>query len=185
MIGIIITEEMRQQAKIETKKRDSFIKHHFEVNHLSKNERDEIGFLGEFACCILFGIDWKKNIRDNYLTIDNFDLIIKKFRVDVKCETVPYNYAQKILTRSIKDDELYGRRLINEGQFNILNKYDIVIFSLFIRDRIDIWYPIGYLETKIILTNYQPTFQRSDGGSYPFSGSPVPTSILKPINNLL
>ena len=41
------------------------------------------------------------------------------------------------------------------------------------------------LETKIILDNYQPTYKRPDGGSYPFPGSPVPTSILKPLSNLL
>ena len=176
---------MRDRAKIETKKRDAFIKHHFEVNHLSKDERDEIGFLGEFACCTLLGIDWKENIREDYYTIDSFDLKVKGFKVDIKSETVPDSYADKILNGSIKDDELYGRRLIHRGQFNLLNKYDIVIFGLFFRDKIDYWHPIGYLETKIILDNYLPTFIRPDGGSYPFAGSPVPTSILKPIKEFL
>ena len=45
------------------------IKHHSEVGHLSYEERDVLGFLGEFACCELLGINWKDNIRENYLTI--------------------------------------------------------------------------------------------------------------------
>jgi len=181
---IRITDEMRVQAKIESKKRNNFIKHHFEVNHLTFDERDQLGFLGEFACCKFLGLDWKKNIRENYLTIDDFDFIIKNKRVDVKTETVPNNYAQRILSNSIEDDELYGRRLINKGQFNLLKKYDIVIFSLFIRNQLDYWYPIGYTDTKIIIDNYPPTYKRPDGGNYPFSGSPVPTSILKPLIEL-
>lgn len=185
MKGIPITKEMREQAIIESKKRDSFIKHHFEVKHLNKNERDEMGFLAEFACCTFFNIDWKKNIRENYLTIDDFDLKVKNYVIDVKSETVPYKYAQKIINGLIDDNELYGRRLINEGQFQLLKKYDIVIFSLFIREKTDIWYPIGYLETKIIIDKYPPTSKRPDGGIYPFAASPVPTSLLKPITDLL
>lgn len=182
---VLITEEMKKQAAVESKRRDSFIKHHFEVEHLSYNQRDQLGFLGEFACCSLLGIDWKENIRDNYLTIDDFDFTIKGLKADVKTETIPYKYAQKILKKTISDNELYGRRLINKGQFGLLNKYDIVIFSLFIRNKTDYWHPVGYLETKIILEHYPPTNKRPDGGNYPFSGSPVPTSKLKPVTNLL
>ena len=181
---IKITDEMRKQAIIESKKRNNFIKHHFEVNHLSFNERDQLGFLGEFACCEFLGIDWKKNIRENYYTIDDFDFIINKKKVDVKTETVPYSYAQKIISGSIRNDELYGRRLINKGQFSLLKKYDLVIFSLFIRNQLDYWYPIGYIDTKTIIDNYPPTYKRPDGGNYPFPGSPVPTSILKPLSEL-
>ena len=181
---IKITDEMVKYASDESKKRNPYIKHHFEVQHLSSDERDILGFLGEFACCELFDIDWKENIRENYLTIDDFDFKINNLKVDVKTETVPYNYAKKILDGSIDDNKLYGRRLINEGQFNLLKKYDIVLFGLFIRDRLNEWYPIGYIETKKILENYLPTFNRPDGGKYPFSASPVPTSILKPIKDL-
>ena len=54
-----ITPEMRLQASIESKKRDMHIKHHFEVAHLTHEERDEVGFLGEFACCTLLNINWQ------------------------------------------------------------------------------------------------------------------------------
>ncbi|WP_242133386.1 hypothetical protein [Aestuariivivens marinum] len=175
---------MRAYSVSESKRRDSYIKHHFEVGHLSYQERDQLGFLGEFACCQFLGIDWKDNIREDYLEIDSYDFIVKGLKADVKSETIPYSYAQKILSGQIKDNELYGRRLINKGQFSLLRKYDIVIFSFFIRNQLDYWYPIGYLEANIILNNYPPTFKRPDGGRYPFPGSPVPTSLLKPILNL-
>jgi hypothetical protein len=180
-----ITEEMKAQASNEAKKRDAYIKHHFEVGHLSYDERDQLGFLGEFACCALLGIDWRSNIRENYYNIDDFDFIIKGKKADVKTETLPFNYAKKIIDKKITDNELYGRRLINKGQFSLLKKYDIVIFSFFIRNQLDFWYPIGYLDTNTIINNYPPTFKRPDGGNYPFPGCPVPTSILKPFTDLL
>ncbi|MFD3408903.1 hypothetical protein SKC37_09565 [Aquirufa sp. HETE-83D] len=175
---------MRKQATLESTRRDAFIKHHFQVSHLTHQERDELGFLGEFACCDALGIDWKNNIRENYLTIDDFDFVVNGKRIDVKSETVPANYATKILNKTIKDDELYGRRLINKGQFSLLSKYDLVIFGMFIRDQVDYWHPIGFIETKVIIEKYPPTYRRPDGGNYPFPGSPVPTSILQPIENL-
>ncbi|GAB3508987.1 hypothetical protein [Emticicia fontis] len=141
---ILITEEMKTQAAIEAKRRDSFIQHHFEVNHLTYDQRDEIGFLGEFACCNALGIDWKANIRENYFTIDDYDFIVKGNRIDVKTETLPLNFAQKIISRQITDNELYGRRLINKGQLSLLTKYDLVIFGLFIREDLNYWYPLGY-----------------------------------------
>jgi hypothetical protein len=180
-----ITTEMKAQASVEAKQRDAYIKHHFEVKHLTHSERDELGFLGEFACCTLLGIDWKRNIRDNYYTIDNYDVVINGKKSDVKTETVPTSYAKKIISRTINDDDLYGRRLVNQGQYNLLNKYDIIIFGLIVRNNLDYWYPIGFIETSIIINNYPPTTKRPDGGHYPFAASPVPTSILKPFSDLI
>jgi hypothetical protein len=176
---------MRSRARVESIRRNSHINHHFEVNHMTSEERDDLGFLGEFACCELLGIDWESNIRDNYLTIDDFDFSVGGKKIDVKTETLPVDYAKRILKKEISDDDLYGRRLINSGQFSLLNKYDIVIFSLFARGHLDYWFPIGYLETKDILESYKPTINRPDGGRYPFSASPVPTSILKPVTDLI
>jgi hypothetical protein len=183
--NVKITDRMRSRARIESIRRNSHIRHHFEVDHMTSEQRDDLGFLGEFACCELLGIDWESNIRDNYLTIDDFDFNINGKKIDVKTETMPVNYAKRLLKGEILDNDLYGRRLINKGQFNLLNKYDIVIFSLFAREHPDYWFPIGYLETKHILENYEPTIDRPDGGRYPFPASPVPTSILRPISDLM
>ncbi|MFP3832491.1 hypothetical protein [Chryseobacterium sp. SIMBA_028] len=185
MIKVRISDEMKAQAKIEAQKRDAFIKHHFEVDHLSPEERDELGFWGEFACSTALQQDWKQNIRENYLTIDSYDIIVNGKRTDVKTETVPEGFARKILSKEIDDDKAYGRRLINKGQFDLLSKYDLVIFGLFIREFPEVWYPLGYLETKIITDQYLPTYDRPFGGRYPFPASPVPTSLLKPFNDLL
>lgn len=183
--GIIITDEMRKRAEEEAKKRNPHIHHHFEVSHFTSLERDIIGFLGEFCACEMLGIDWRRNIRENYIDIDNGDGVCKKGIFDVKTETVPRKNAGKILNYSIGDNELYGRRLINKGQVSLLQKYNIVIFGLIIREEQDKWYPIGWLETDYILNNYSVTYLRPDGGNYPFPALPIKTSDLKPIEQLI
>jgi hypothetical protein len=92
--------------------------------------------------------------------------------------------AIRIINKTIKDNELYGRRLINKGQFGLLSKYDYVFFSLFIRENMDYWYPIGFIESEIIRNDYPVTYNRPDGGTYPFPASPVPTSLLKSYEKL-
>lgn len=180
-----VTTDMKERAKAESLRRNPHINHHFDVNHLTGEERDIIGFLGEFACCELLKINWKDNIRDNYLTIDNFDLVVNNKKADVKTETIPLKYLNLIVDKKINDNELFGRRLINQGQVILLPKYDIVIFGAFERGNYDYWYPIGYLESKYILENYQITNNRPDGGKYPFSALPIKSSELKSINDLL
>lgn len=184
MQRVSITQEMRQRAAAESDRRNAHIRHHFEVSHLTGQERDQLGFVGEFACSTFLGMEWKDNIREDYLTVDDYDFIFNGHRIDVKTETVPYTYAMSILQGKIKDDGLYGRRLIHQGQFNLLYKYDKVIFGLCIRNQMDYWYPIGYMDTADIINDFPPTSQRPDGGKYPFPGSPVPTSMLKPLDEL-
>jgi hypothetical protein len=70
---INITDEMIQVAEREAMKRDKYIRHHFDVKHMNRKERDIVGFLGEFAASELLGNDWKKMIRKSYETIDNGD----------------------------------------------------------------------------------------------------------------
>lgn len=185
MHQIEITDEMRSQAKVESSRRHDYITHHFEVNHLSGGERDEIGFLGEFACCELLGKNWRENIRDSYVEIDEFDIHYNNYKIDVKTETVPFRYAIEITTRRINDDGVYGRRLINENQWNLLDKYDYVIFGLFVRNKYNLWFPIGYRDTKYLLENYKPSRERPYGGYYPFSASAIKTSDLFPIIQLI
>ena len=180
-----ITDEMKAHAKIEAGKRDPHIHHHFDVNHLTGEERDIIGFLGEFALCELLGIDWKGNIREDYLTIDNFDISHKNKLIDVKTETIPEAYISSIISHTIIDDDLYGRRLIHSGQVSLLSKYDIVLFGAFKRGDYSEWHPLGYLESSYILKNYSVTNKRPDGGFYPFSALPIKTSELKRIGDLL
>lgn len=152
MTSVGFTKEMIDAAQAESEKREHHIKHHFEVAHFSSDERNQIGFLGEFCFCQLMGEDWRQNIRDNYLTID--------------------------------DDAIYGRRLYSEGQFNLLKKYDVVVFGLTIREENNAWYPIGFISARDIQTHYTPTRFRPDGGRYPSPGAPIRTSELRPIEAL-
>lgn len=182
---IVVTDEMKRVAKTEAHRRNPYITHHFEVKHFSKEERNVVGFLGEFAACALFGIDWRRNIRDDYVTIDTGDIQVGTAIIDVKTETVPKWALQKIVTRQIDDDGPYGRRLINENQVPLLHKYDYVLFSGFLRNDLSYWYPFGYVATDYVLQNYSVTTERPDGGTYPEAAMPVRTSSLRNVIELM
>lgn len=186
-MAITITNEMRTRAVLEAEKRNPYIKHHFNVEHLTDKDRDIIGFLGEFACCEYLGIDWKNNIRENYLTIDDGDIKSGNMIFDVKTETLPNDYPHRyfhnVFNRIIDDDKPYGRRLIVEGQVGLLEKYDIVIFGAFVRDKYDKWYALGYLETSFILKNYCVTKKTPFGSEYPEAALAIRTSDLKNVND--
>jgi methyl-accepting chemotaxis protein len=160
-MGIEITNEMIERAKQEADKREKYIEHHFSVEHLTDDKRNIIGFLGEFACCELLGVDWKKNIRSDYLTIDSGDINIGDYLIDVKTETIPQPYFNEVFNRRINDDKAYGRRLITEEQIPLLAKYNIVIFGAFVREKYNKWYALGYLETSYI-TNMEERIKAMD-----------------------
>ena len=185
IVMIEFSNEMIEESIKQAKKREPFIRHHFELSHFSGEERNKIGFLGEFACCEFFGIDWKQNIREDYLTIDDFDFSIKHLKVDVKTETVPSSLINSILKGEINDDEPWGRRLINKGQVPLLNKYDVVIFGLIDRNNRSGWYPIGYMTTKNILENYSIQTKMPFGTkNYPSPAMAIRTSELKSLSLL-
>lgn len=183
MSRIKITEEMKLVARQESNKRESFIKHHFKPKHSSLMKTNEVGFIGEFCFCEFLGLDWRKNIRSDYKTIDNYDLVFNSKRIDVKTETIPHHYATKLLNNTIKDDDKFGRRLYSSGQFKLLEKYDYIVFGLIIRNTEDFWYPLGFTSAGYILKNYRPTLERPDGGAYQSPGAPIKTSSLQPIRN--
>lgn len=189
-MGIVISDEMRSYALSESHRRSDYIKHHFGVGHLTPEETDQIGFLGEFACCELLGIDWRENIRENYYSIDSGDITIinektgKKIVIDVKTETIPQPYFDYVLNRTIKDNEKYGRRLINKQQKNLLQHYNYVVFGGFARDNYDEWHPFGYLRTDIILNSYKVTNYAPFGGKYTSPALPIKTSDLWRVNRL-
>lgn len=177
-----ITESMRQRAALEADRREPFIEHHFEVDHMAGNERNIVGFLGEFACCECLGIDWQNNIRDNYLTIDSGDIHIGNLVIDVKTETIPGHYCDRVVERTIDDDVTYGRRLINEEQVPLLDHYDYVIFGAFKRGDLSTWYPIGCIRTRKALNEYTIATDSPNGIHYPKPGLPIRTSDLHDIS---
>lgn len=184
-MGIRITDEMREYAQVEGGRRADYIRHHFGVDHLTPEETDMIGFLGEFACCEMLGIDWRGNIRENYYSIDSGDIKINDIVIDVKTETIPQPYFDAVINRRVGDDEIYGRRLINQGQVHLLEHYNFVVFGGFVRDRYTTWYPFGYMDANYILDNYEVTDNAPFGGVYTSPALPVRTSELGRINRFI
>lgn len=191
MFKIEITEDMYNRAVIESKKRNPYINHHFELGYFSGEKRDLIGFLGEFACCKMFGIDWRENIRDNYYSIDNGDIVLNGNIIDVKTETLPFAFLQKLLTGTINDDKPYGRRLINNEQIPLLRKYSAVIFGAFSREDCQnnkfphIWYALGYAYVNEDLCRYSATKRTPFGTEYPTPVIPYKTSELRDVCELI
>ena len=180
---ITITDEMKKYAKLESKKRESYIKHHFTTSHFSNMQSNEIGFLGEFAICTYLNIDWKKNIRLDYKTIDTGDGKINNKVFDVKTETIPGFFLKKLLSNNLKDTEAYGKRWINVDQASLLRKYDIIIFGAFNRDDTSYskWYPLGWVKVEQ-LKNFKATKDSTKKKST--AAIKVPHSMLKPMNLL-
>lgn len=102
---ITITKEMIKSAEEETNKRSPYIKHHFNLNYMSSEERDQISFLGEFACKQALGLDWKASIRDSYEILDSGDIISAKGNIDIKTETIPFKYLDKLIKGKYEDDK--------------------------------------------------------------------------------
>lgn len=57
---IKFTSEMIEESIKQTIKRKDFITPNFKNPKMTQEQSDQIGFLGEFACCEFMGIDWKK-----------------------------------------------------------------------------------------------------------------------------
>lgn len=186
---ILITQEMLDAAQNEVNKRNSFLHPHFNLRYLNENTRQIIGFLGEFACQTYLNIDWRINIRPNYIRPDDYDFIHNDQRVDVKTETLPnQNLVNIVSTRTIDDDIPYGRRLIVEGQYLLLSHYDTVMFGCFLRPNNSDWnpvgmhwHPIGMVTTRHILENYTPTQRTPFHRIYPQACVNIRTSELQDI----
>ena len=191
--GIRITEEMKQRAKDESEKRESDIRHHFRTESFTQEKTDQIGFYGEFAFREILDIDWRKGIRENYKTIDSNDLIVNGWSIDVKTESIPENFIWKVLDKSIRDNDWYGRRLFHTGQRNNLEKYDIIMMGSVKRESIftddAVWFPIGWIYANEI-ENYPsgkkgPLHHSSKKPIiYPIPGFQITTNHLKPVSEL-
>lgn len=187
MIGI--TEEMFDTATQEVRRRGNYLNPHFNLNYLDEQTRQIIGFLGEFACQEYLGLDWRDNIRDNYLVADDYDFIFNGQRVDVKTETIPSEVVlNQVVNRTINDNVAYGRRLIHQNQFiNNVPNYDSILFGCFLRPNYTrwspigkYWYPIGRISCEYILENYNAPAQKPFGvGTYPFPCVNIRTSELE------
>lgn len=184
-MSIIITDEMRKAATREAQRRDPKINHHFELDYMTGEKRDEISFLGEFACKECLGLDWREGIRDNYETADHGDILLPNTTIDIKTETIPYEILMHLLKGEVDDDKPYGRRLITKNQIPLLQNYDYIVWGAFSRNSDKLWFSLGYLETSYILEHYSETTDTPFGGKYPVSCLNIRHSELKNINGLI
>lgn len=174
---IQITQDMLFAAHNEVSRRNNYLNPHFNLGYMNEMTRQIIGFLGEFACQEYLGINWRANIRQDYLRADDYDFIHRGQRVDIKTETLP---KQEILIsvsqRTINDNVAYGRRLITQAQYPLLQHYDLVMFGAILRPKNPsqwnpvghYWYPIGMVTSQHILNNYRPPC------NMPFNNQPYP-----------
>lgn len=211
-MSVKITNEMLEAAKAEAEKREAQeqISHHFSLEHLDDRARNILGFIGEFAGRDALGLDWREGIRGDYLTPDEGDIISDQCTVDIKTETIPGEYFQKIVRRRYDvigkeicknsiDDGPYGRRLICEDQVALLTKYNFVLWCAFEREKYQKWvdngYPVGkdlpecyilgYCDTEFIRKDYQVRKDKPYGtGGYPVSCLAVRTSDLQHFQGL-
>lgn len=183
-MAIQITNDMREAARIETQRRDPNINHHFELEYMNGEERDIVGFLGEFACKVCLGLDWRAGIRENYDEIDAGDILHAGAVVDIKTETIPQDILMRLIRGQVGDDQPYGRRLINQKQIPLLEHYGYVVWGAFSRGRDGLWFSLGYLETQFILQNYQPTINTPFGMHYNEPCLNIRQSDLRNINGL-
>ncbi len=187
-MSIIITDEMKEAAVIESDRRNPYIHHHFELDYMTPEMRDQIGFLGEFACKEELGIDWRTGIRPDYIVPDDGDIIVLNGVIDIKTETLEFHTLMRLVRHEIEDDQPYGRRLITEEQVPLLEHYDYVVWGAFPRpDGIHHemrWYSLGYLESEYILDNYAVTSETPFGSRYPVPCINVRHSELKPVSRL-
>ena len=142
----------------------------------------------------MVGIDWREGIRENYKTIDSNDLIVNGWPIDVKTESIPEYFFWKVLDKSIRDNDSYGRRLFHTGQRNNLEKYDIIMMGSVKRESIftddAAWFPIGWIYANEI-ENY-PSGKKGPlhySGKkyifYPYPAFQITNNDLKPVSELI
>lgn len=182
---IEVTPEMKERARVEAAKRDKYITHHFEVDHMTGEKRDAVGFYGEFAAREYFGISYADGIRPDYIKIDSGDIVMNGKIIDVKTETVPDDVLDKLLKGEIDDNGRYGRRLINSEQVPLLSHYDYVMWGVFGRGDMSKWYPLGYLPTSEIIGKYKVTKKTPFGSEYPAACLNIHTSKLRSCDKLI
>lgn len=191
--GISLSKEMKLAAAQEIGRREPFIRHHFETKHYTQAETDMIGFLGEFAVRVMLGLNWREGIRPDYTTIDSHDVLVGKHVIDVKTESIPEKYIEQVITRTIPDNEYYGRRLYHVGQKNLVSKYEILVMGAVLRQQnskdVSVWFPIGWLYATEI-RNYPsgkkgPIHHSGKQIWYPFAAYQVATTALRDIDSML
>lgn len=163
---------------------------------LKKDIEGVYGYIGDIAACLWLGIDPKEElvsmIIDTELLThrDEYDLLYRGWRVDVKTEIYPDEKLERAIRRQLAVDETYGCRLININHF--LENSDTV--DLYVFATIDNkdprlarhWIPIGWIyKNDVLRVCPEPKGYTPSGARLWTKAYIIPTADLKPLDELL
>jgi hypothetical protein len=153
---IPFTQEMIDASVMQASKRNPHIKHHFESATMDGEIRDQVGFLGEFACCEALGLSWQENIRSSYSVPDNCDILFSGKKIDVKTSIAPERFVPPNHTR--------GFLMVAEAQREHVLKSDYIVSGIIDKEKMNGWYPVGFAPTSII-NGIKPVTHHSVSGT--------------------
>ncbi|MGE5406879.1 MAG: hypothetical protein ACM3NR_04120 [Methanosarcina sp.] len=124
---------------------------------LMKHVEGVFGYIGDMCAATWLGLDPKELMRNMILDTDllthrdEYDMVYKGVRVDVKTEFYPPEKFDKVVNNTITKKETYGCRLINDNQFRE-NSGTIDVYLFATLDNLDprlakYWYGIGWITT--------------------------------------
>jgi len=194
-----ITDEMISSAIKESKRRDESVtktgrkafQHHFTAGGEDKTLfHNVLGFIGQFAFCVYTGQDWRESIREDYETVEAAKTQFKENMVNVKTESVAPEYLEKVVDKTINENEKYSSCLYPVGQINLLKKYNVVFFGAVAvspgdcnLNNLKYWYPLGWTEAeKIIQCPIAP--KTPSGARLPYPAFHINVKSLKHISEL-
>jgi len=167
MIKIKIPDYAFELALKLAKSREGRFRNQFTTKKLREQLQDNpdlmthvegvFGYIGDMCAASWLGLDPKELMKNMILDTDllshrdECDLIYKGNRIDVKTEFYPPEKFDKVVSNTIKKNETYGCRLINDNQFRE-NSSSIDIYLFATLDNLDprlakYWYGIGWITT--------------------------------------
>ena len=110
----------------------------------------------------------------------------------MKTESIPKRFVWGVISRTIRENEWFGRRLYHVGQRSLLAKYDILVMGAVVREDdfedIDAWFPIGWLPAGEVVRypsgNKGPKHHSGRQIWYPFAAYQITTVDLRGIEAL-
>ncbi len=207
--SIELTDEMYEVACKIASVRNPRFENRFKNKKLRSSVADDpglaqivegvVGYLGDIGGSVWLGLDWKEQLKNMVIRTDllshrdDYDLIYRGWRIDVKTEDFGEEHArlvEKIVNRKISPAEVYGERLVNAEQFNenYGKSAEIYVFSCL--DQLDPrlakkWQPVGWTYKETILSLGQPRTKSSSGRTLPSPAYLIPNDKLEPPQTLL
>ena len=191
-LRICIEREQNFRNQFVTKKLRSLVS---DNPILARNVEGVIGYIGDICACVWLGMDPKEHLRQMLISTDllahrdDYDVLYRGWRIDVKTELVPDNAFQAVVSRSIMPEVRYGCRLINGTQFRE-NSHSVDIYLFGLLDQWDprsakFWYPVGAIAHKEIVSLCPQPLDYVGPRRLHTPAHVIPTQYLRPPEDLL